>query len=566
MNTNWPGTLGITDVFRESPLPVTLILPAGAVAPSVVEVDVYYFDVIQPDVVVPASIDGLIVTWTFTVVQLRAMVGKKAKFTVSFDGNIVAGNTISPTLGFGFPNNQEIVIHIDGVGDTRVVFTENYQEIQALATRTESAADRAYETEQRIKALSIQSRQYRGSWDIITNTPNLAGLTLNNTTDKGAFWKVAYDGAGTTSLTGVSIEAKPGDEFTWDGTGWNYDTFEVTDGSITGPKLAPDVEAAILKTVEVLGARYPIAMTKNDAFILSFDEALKVYCQLHDSSLSPEARAGLMSTYDNAFVGVNGDWHPIWDSTSKRSILKVLKSGLLSGRFDLSRSIIPGHVRQWVGKRIGWVGTSIPHGGAYAETAYPVLVGKNLGCEMLNMSISGSRILWRNTAGYGYALSATKAQLTIPYDAPSYENIIIGKGLDCLVIDHGINDATDIPTYMGTVDSTDNGTFYGAYNTIISAYLDDMPDGVVVIVSCPSYYVHRNLGAPGNQYAKMTAIADAHAAIAKKWGCRHLDLALHAGINEQNIYTWLTDGNHPNRQETHDRLAVIATEFLNQIA
>lgn len=564
MNTNWPGTLGITDVFRESPLPVTLILPAGAVAPSVVEVDVYYFDVIQPDVVVPASVDGLIVTWTFTVVQLRAMVGKKAKFTVSFDGNIVAGNTISPTLGFGFPNNQEIVIHIDGVGDTRVVFTENYQEIQALATRTESAADRAYETEQRIKALSIQSRQYRGSWNILTNTPNLAGLTLNNTTDKGAFWKVAYDGAGTTSLTGVSIDAKPGDEFTWDGTGWNYDTFEVTDGSITGPKLAPDVEAAILKTVEVLGARYPVVKDANEVMIASFDAFANWYCKLHDSSLSPEVRAGLMSAYDNEFVYPGARWPLYWDPISKKAPLTTDASGILYGRFDTDKMILPRNSRQWIGKKVVWTGTSQPQGGAFAATAYPIQVGVNLGCEMVNASISGSPIVRRGAAA-SLSLSSTIAELGPPYDAPSYENIVIGKSYDALVINHDINDCDHIPTYLGTINSVDNTTFYGAYNKIISAYLTDMEDGIVVLVSGPSRYIPRS-ATIGAWYSQMLAMRDAHAALAEKWGCAHLDLGALAGINDQNLINWFPDGNHPNRQETHDRLAIIATEFFKQIA
>ena len=112
----------------------------------------------------------------------------------------------------------------------------------------------------------------------------------------------------------------------------------------------------------------------------------------------------------------------------------------------------------WQGKKIVWVGTSIPAGTTTGFPSYPILVGQYLDANVTNSSVGGSGVIWDGTRVA--SLSATAAELVAAYGAGqgaySYENLMLGKGMELLVIDHGYNDRLQASgSRLGTLPWTD---------------------------------------------------------------------------------------------------------------
>ncbi len=109
----------------------------------------------------------------------------------------------------------------------------------------------------------------------------------------------------------------------------------------------------------------------------------------------------------------------------------------------------------WDKKKIIWVGTSIPAGG---NPSYPSVVGNMLNAEMVNESVGSSGIIWDGTRSL--SLSATQSELTASYGGgfavQSYENKLIGKSADLIVLDHGHNDREKAfnPSFSGNLPWT----------------------------------------------------------------------------------------------------------------
>ena len=149
----------------------------------------------------------------------------------------------------------------------------------------------------------------------------------------------------------------------------------------------------------------------------------------------------------------------------------------------------------WAGKRVLWLGTSIPHQGVGVD-GYPELLCEKLGCEMVNNAFSGSHIRWfetgadescatgRNTPK---GLSATTRELTnkiqsaLPDDGlDSYDEscdkatspITMGyeyrinrpwklKPFDVVIIDHGHNDRIHNPVDRAGARQSLENTYAG---------------------------------------------------------------------------------------------------------
>jgi hypothetical protein len=118
----------------------------------------------------------------------------------------------------------------------------------------------------------------------------------------------------------------------------------------------------------------------------------------------------------------------------------------------------------WLGKKIIWVGTSIPaQTSGTPSTTYPQIVGVGLQANLDNESMGSSGIVWNGTRCL--SLMATPAQLTAAtgcsgYTSQSYQNRVMGKSADMLVIDHGHNDTA--PNALGTISDNATGTAYSA--------------------------------------------------------------------------------------------------------
>jgi hypothetical protein len=109
---------------------------------------------------------------------------------------------------------------------------------EILRNLTEQYKNETLLIKQSADSNTVLARIFQDSVNLVTNLPNLGALTLNNTTDKGKYWKVSPGGAGTTLITGVSVTAKEGDEFTWNGTKWVWtaNALIISNNSITAPK------------------------------------------------------------------------------------------------------------------------------------------------------------------------------------------------------------------------------------------------------------------------------------------------------------------------------------------
>jgi hypothetical protein len=215
---------------------------------------------------------------------------------------------------------------------------------------------------------------------------------------------------------------------------------------------------------------------------------------------------------------------------------------------DSSNKVMP-----WLGKKIAWYGTSIPAN--YGDNSYPAQVGRALGCTMLNQAKGSSGIIY--DPARCDSLSATHAEMDTNCGAGtwigrSYEDLLLGKGADLVVFDHGYNDRT-YP--LGTITSTDKTTFYGAFNFLINALYADNPNVKIIFVTPPSNH------ATGNNSTQVDAIRTAIYNMADRWNAPVIDLQKLCTFNATNDTLWFPDGVHPSQAATDQ----IARVLFNRI-
>jgi len=225
---------------------------------------------------------------------------------------------------------------------------------------------------------------------------------------------------------------------------------------------------------------------------------------------------------------------------------------------------------QWTGKKIIWVGTSIPW--QYQPNSYPEQIARKLGATIYNNSISGSSITYFPPAS-GFAgkpgMSGTfteniaasagqnnSYQYTINYFLSTF-------GADLLVIDHGTNDVPYMPDSLGDINSTRKSLLYGAYNHIITNVLTTYPNLKIVLCTPPNRYTYGGT----TQTAKYEAVAGAIKALGKKWSLPVLDWGELGGINILTSPTgkFTTDGLHPTSTYTNNVMVPIGYRFLLQV-
>lgn len=123
---------------------------------------------------------------------------------------------------------------------------------------------------------------------------------------------------------------------------------------------------------------------------------------------------------------------------------------------------------------------------------YPFIIGLRNDMQVVNLAMGGMTMAVREGSNNNFSSAVYK---NIPADA------------DYITIKLGIND-DNYQTPVGSIDDTDNATFYGAWNTVMAHILANHPLAKVGIIvtngSAPKY-------------------TDATVAIAKKWGVPYLD-------------------------------------------
>lgn len=224
------------------------------------------------------------------------------------------------------------------------------------------------------------------------------------------------------------------------------------------------------------------------------------------------------------------------------------------------------------GKRVLWLGTSIPAGCTYPKNACA-----NLGMTCLNHSIGESFLAERTFTvperHSGFSLSMSMAEKDSAYrhlveegiidkhtldvwKFTSYDNRMIPflKDVDIVIIDHGYNDSFTInnESEMDCLDwdSEDKKTFVGAFNFIYRKIRETNPN---IIIAIGGYFQNTctfSYTVTGKHVGQMlTAIAE------------HYNLPL---LDVWN-YTGIEDGHIPDSKHYFDELnARYGTEFHNQ--
>lgn len=249
-------------------------------------------------------------------------------------------------------------------------------------------------------------------------------------------------------------------------------------------------------------------------------------------------------------------------------------------------------LNQWEGKKIVWIGTSIPWGQT-SETGqtnpmanpYPKQIGELLGCTVLNHAQPGMSIRYNKngTVRYRQCLSLTVKELqekglaTTPFK--SYENAVLGFDADLYVFDSEPNNGS-VPSdgdlellesfsiknwaYSDNSDfASHRDTFVGAFIYMYDKLLNEKPNAKVILVG---EYGGTGMGVGnGSEWETEYYNHTLSIAIAKKFNLPIFSLFELLGYNPKNIDIYMNaDRVHP-KYATHIRMANILKEKLLEV-
>ena len=153
----------------------------------------------------------------------------------------------------------------------------------------------------------------------------------------------------------------------------------------------------------------------------------------------------------------------------------------------------------FAGKNGAIVGSSIstPSGGGNANDTGHLTSGLiKLGATAANYAVGGSYVCWAPTATgtsvENQTIGATAAELTARFGTGfaqySYENKLVGKGFDFIIMPDGINDTNLSAFTVGTFTGSygDPSTLYGVYRRMIEAILTAEP-GQKIFLQTPMH-------------------------------------------------------------------------------
>lgn len=203
--------------------------------------------------------------------------------------------------------------------------------------------------------------------------------------------------------------------------------------------------------------------------------------------------------------------------------------------FDINGKVIPDSGNVLFGKKWAVCGDSVSSGDLVEKDengesmAYYYYIKKRNSMELYHDGISGTTM---TNNGSAQAFSNTR-----------YKNV----PLDCdyITLWFGINDSLNT---LGTIDDTDTATMYGAYNTVLTYFIENMPNAKIGLVVS-----HSTSGAKAEVVRK----------IAEKFGLKTFDIYKDETIPywhawdanavqpSTEVYNkrkaqWWRDGSHPN--------------------
>lgn len=268
----------------------------------------------------------------------------------------------------------------------------------------------------------------------------------------------------------------------------------------------------------------------------------------------------------------------IWVSSGMPKVVVGNDGNIISDIYSKIENA--SNLNHFFGKKIVWLGTSIPYGQTSEAgvsnpmpTPYPVIVGNNLKANVVNVARPGMAIETEPDGGrktYG-SLSLSIAELreqgypTSPYQ--SYENAMLGQDADLYVFDCEPNNSNGDVSIIEEFDFynwkyKDDSTFESHRDNYIGAFLflldklwAEKPDAKVVMVSEFGYYTEEKWG-------ETYPIREASLAIAKKLNIHVINLWDKLFYNKQNLSIYInTDNVHP-KVAAHIRMGAILTNEL----
>ena len=242
------------------------------------------------------------------------------------------------------------------------------------------------------------------------------------------------------------------------------------------------------------------------------------------------------------------------------------------------------NVSKLYNKNILVVGTSITATSSASIPGFIARMATITECKLNQQALGSSFICISVNAGY-YGLSETIAEIqakALNYTTSggsSYEYRMLGANLydsrtgtpvywqrfnkpDFFIFDHGHNDQS-YP--LGTIDSMDRSTYYGAANFIISKLREEAPD--VRIVFMTPFSLYSGASSPNyNERPGLVTIREANIALAKKYKAPLCDFSYLLGMDKfthplhhDGTGGW---GAHPQTDVSQQRAADVLSAFL----
>lgn len=270
---------------------------------------------------------------------------------------------------------------------------------------------------------------------------------------------------------------------------------------------------------------------------------------------------------------------------------------------------LAGDKNYWSGKKILWLGTSIPATAYEGGKAYPNIVGDKIGATVINNARSGSHAGIQFINGSGatyrypwslYALSYTeqeiqdllddwddiKSQFT---DAPetmtqeiinqfktySYENLIDpyltgDDAVDLIVFDHGYNDASH--AVVNPDNLFDRTTFQGAMNYLIKHIYEINPRARICMISNYENQEYTSLISAQEYVADYWSIDIFRLDKKLGWSNKQVvtkhnwDNGYYVETNDEHTTTiknaWVYDTIHPSTDKSGDAVKLIANAIV----
>jgi len=218
----------------------------------------------------------------------------------------------------------------------------------------------------------------------------------------------------------------------------------------------------------------------------------------------------------------------------------------------------------WVAKKIIYVGTSIPAGNSIDIKSYPSILGEILGANVVNESTPSSMFC---SVGGVWSFTSTNAEsggVGVTGNV-SYENKVIGKNADLLVIDYGINDINNFSgTFYSTdIDNVNRNNILGAFNYLLPLLYADNPALKIVLVSPPNNY---NVASSNRTQANIAKLVEMLQKISVKYSLPFINLSYICQINNLNSTYYSDDTIHPNVIKNNIRFAKILANHINMYA